>query len=100
MSSSDRFKERATRKQKRRQRRREKEHPQQSEPAGAEVQKPMENSATPSVLEDEELFRQAVLDHAITLGMDPEVDQDFLWIAEKALTAELPPDWELGECEV
>ena len=44
----------------------------------------------------DELFRQAVLEHAKFLGMDPEIDERFLYIAEEALTAPLPPNWEQG----
>ncbi len=41
--------------------------------------------------DDEELFREAIKQHALTLGMNPEVDEDLLWIAEESLTADLPP---------
>ena len=30
-----------------------------------------------------ELFKQGVLEHAVWLGMDPEKDKKFLWIAER-----------------
>ena len=41
-----------------------------------------------------EVFLQAVAEHAAFLGMDVEADRDYLWIAEEALLAELPPEWE------
>ena len=93
MSSSERYRERATRKHKRRQKRKQNSANSSSSNAADRMEEP---ETAQSVLDDEQLFHQAVLDHAITLGMDPEVDEEFLWIAEKALTAELPPDWELG----
>lgn len=34
-----------------------------------------------------------VLEYAVYLGMDPQVDQDLLWIAEEALLAPDPPGW-------
>lgn len=37
--------------------------------------------------------RQEVAEYAQYLGMDPDEDQDFLWIAELALTAPLPMGW-------
>ena len=41
-----------------------------------------------------DLFRQAVLEHAICLGMDPHgEDFDLLWIAERSLLAPLPEGW-------
>ena len=46
----------------------------------------------------DDIFRQAVLEHAKFLGMaDPEgADAKYLYIAEEALTAPLPPNWEQG----
>ncbi|GMI10527.1 hypothetical protein TrLO_g11170 [Triparma laevis f. longispina] len=41
-----------------------------------------------------ELFKQGVLEHAVWLGMDPERDKKFLWIAERSLVAPLPQDWQ------
>lgn len=40
-----------------------------------------------------DLFRQGVLEHATSLGMDPAVDGAFLWIAEKSLQEKLPMNW-------
>lgn len=43
-----------------------------------------------------DLFRQAILEHALCLGMDPygnEVDSSLLWIAERSLLAPLPAGW-------
>ncbi len=31
---------------------------------------------------DDALFRAAVREHAIFLGMDPDADKDFLWIGK------------------
>lgn len=47
----------------------------------------------------EDVFRQAIMDHALSLGMDPERDAGFLWLAEEALTAELPDEWEPVESD-
>ena len=41
-----------------------------------------------------EIFRQAVAEHAEFLGMDSASDSRFFWLAEEALLAELPPEWE------
>ena len=35
-----------------------------------------------------------VLEYAVYLGMDPEVDGELLWIAEQALRAPVPVGWE------
>ena len=48
---------------------------------------------------DPEFMRQAILEHARFLGMDPEEHEHLLWIAEEALTAALPEDWEQGVSE-
>ena len=43
-----------------------------------------------------ELFRQAVLEHAEYLGMDPQNNADdfsLMWIAERSLLAPLPESW-------
>ena len=40
-----------------------------------------------------DLFRQGVIEHATSLGMDPAVDGAFLWIAEKSLLEPLPLHW-------
>lgn len=40
-----------------------------------------------------DLFRQGVLEHALSLGMDPTMDAAFLWIAEKSLQEPLPQNW-------
>jgi len=40
-----------------------------------------------------DLFRQGVMEHAASLGMDPAVDGAFLWIAEKSLQESLPMNW-------
>ena len=37
-----------------------------------------------------------VLEYAVYLGMDPEVDGELLWIAEQALRAPVPVGWEEG----
>jgi len=46
------------------------------------------------VLISDSVFQQAVIDHAIVLGMDPREDAQFLWLAEEALLADLPDEWE------
>uniref|UniRef100_A0A7S2PFW9 Kinesin-like protein n=1 Tax=Leptocylindrus danicus TaxID=163516 RepID=A0A7S2PFW9_9STRA len=40
-----------------------------------------------------DLFRQGVMEQAECLGMNPEVDSELLWIAERSLLAPLPPNW-------
>ncbi len=42
---------------------------------------------------EEELWIQAIIQHARFLGMDPDIDKDLLWIAEEAISAtdSLPP---------
>ena len=50
------------------------------------------------VFDDPEFMKTAVKEHARYLGMDPS-DKDhaeLMWIAEEALTAPLPDDWEQG----
>uniref|UniRef100_A0A7S2WE81 Kinesin-like protein n=1 Tax=Mucochytrium quahogii TaxID=96639 RepID=A0A7S2WE81_9STRA len=47
----------------------------------------------------DDVFRQAVIDHAVALGMDPETDSQFLWLAEEALLAQLPVEWSLCDDE-
>lgn len=49
--------------------------------------------------DDDPLFQQAVRDHAEYLGIDPNVHSKYLYIAEEALVAPLPADWERGESE-
>mmetsp|Transcript_15733 Transcript_15733/g.27975 ORF Transcript_15733/g.27975 Transcript_15733/m.27975 type:complete len:1355 (-) Transcript_15733:40-4104(-) len=55
------------------------------------------NGGAESLLElNDDIFRQAVIDHAKCLGMDPENgDEQFLWLAEEALLAQLPNEYEL-----
>ena len=51
-----------------------------------------------AVFDDPDFMRTAVEEHARYLGMDP-ADPDhaeLMWIAEEALTAPLPDDWEQG----
>jgi chromosome segregation ATPase len=45
---------------------------------------------------DPEFMKTAILEHARFLGMDPEEHEHLLWIAEEALTAQLPENWEQG----
>lgn len=42
---------------------------------------------------DPELFNAGILEHACRLGMDPQQDQEFLWIARESLVAFLPEGW-------
>lgn len=42
---------------------------------------------------DAELFQAAIIEHATLLGIDPEVECDFLWIAKESLIAPLPEGW-------
>lgn len=42
---------------------------------------------------DPELFNAGVLEHACRLGMDPQRDQEFMWIARESLVAFLPEGW-------
>jgi len=53
-----------------------------------------DESAEASASDDSALLANAILEHAVYLGMDPETDKAYFWIAEKALTADLPADWE------
>jgi len=47
----------------------------------------------------EDVFRQAVIDHAMFLGIDPVKEDQYLWLAEEALMAQLPSDWEIFDDE-
>ncbi|CAM9413844.1 unnamed protein product [Ectocarpus sp. 4 AP-2014] len=49
--------------------------------------------------ESEEDYVEAVTRHAKYLGMDPERDGAYMWIAEEALNAEVPEGWVTGEGE-
>ena len=40
-----------------------------------------------------------VKEHMVVLGMDPEADAKYMWIAQKALTAPLPFNWEKADDE-
>ncbi|RHZ12637.1 hypothetical protein DYB37_005006 [Aphanomyces astaci] len=42
---------------------------------------------------DPDIFMEGVMEHSKYLGMDPERDQDLLWIARKSLVADIPPGW-------
>ena len=55
-------------------------------------------TADESMLNDE-FLQEAIREHALFLGMDPDVDQDYMWIAEEALTAPLPEGWQQAEAE-
>ena len=55
-------------------------------------------TADESMLNDE-FLQEAIREHALFLGMDPDVDQDYMWIAEEALTAPLPEGWQQGQAE-
>ncbi|OQR99960.1 hypothetical protein ACHHYP_03772 [Achlya hypogyna] len=44
-------------------------------------------------------YKEALHEHAKTLGLDPVKESQYLWIVEEALTAPLPPDWEQGETD-
>ena len=48
---------------------------------------------------DDAFLQEAILEHAKFLGMDPEHDRAFLWIAEEALTAPLPDGWQQANAE-
>lgn len=41
-----------------------------------------------------QVYEHAVYEHATVLGMDVEEDAEYLWLAEEALNAELPSEWE------
>eukprot|EP00903_Cladosiphon_okamuranus_P008157 g7856.t1 len=49
--------------------------------------------------EQEEDYADAVMRHAKYLGIDPEIDAAFMWIAEEALDADVPEGWITGEGE-
>ena len=42
---------------------------------------------------DPELFQQGVVEHARYLGMDPDADGQFFYIAEESLLAPMPAGW-------
>ncbi|ETW01096.1 hypothetical protein H310_06713 [Aphanomyces invadans] len=44
-------------------------------------------------------YKEAVREHARTLGLDPDKEPQYLWIVEEALTAPVPEDWEQGETD-
>ncbi|KDO21313.1 hypothetical protein SPRG_13205 [Saprolegnia parasitica CBS 223.65] len=44
-------------------------------------------------------YKEALHEHARTLGLDPVQEAQYLWIVEEALTAPLPDDWEQGETD-
>ncbi|KAG9405901.1 hypothetical protein AC1031_003817 [Aphanomyces cochlioides] len=44
-------------------------------------------------------YKEAVREHAKTLGLDPDKEPQYLWIVEEALSAPLPPNWEQGETD-
>ncbi|EQC28566.1 hypothetical protein SDRG_13644 [Saprolegnia diclina VS20] len=44
-------------------------------------------------------YKEALHEHARTLGLDPIQEAQYLWIVEEALTAPLPDDWEQGETD-
>ncbi|CAN0312878.1 unnamed protein product [Pylaiella littoralis] len=52
----------------------------------------------PPVSEEEE-YAEAVTRHAKYLGIDPEIDAEYMWIAEEALDADVPEGWVTGEGE-
>eukprot|EP00904_Undaria_pinnatifida_P002036 jgi/Undpi1/11833/HiC_scaffold_4.g01532.m1 len=47
----------------------------------------------------EEDYADAVTRHAKYLGIDPEADAAYIWIAEEALNADVPEGWVTGEGE-
>ncbi|CAM9341411.1 unnamed protein product [Ectocarpus fasciculatus] len=69
-------------------------------PAGDDDQLPAakgaEDGAPP---ESEEDYVEAVTRHAKYLGIDPESDGAYMWIAEEALNADVPEGWVTGEGE-
>ena len=44
-------------------------------------------------MSDPELFNQGIVEHARYLGMDPEIDAKYLWIAKESLVAPVPEGW-------
>ncbi|KAH9091772.1 hypothetical protein Ae201684P_011316 [Aphanomyces euteiches] len=44
-------------------------------------------------------YKEAVREHAKTLGLDPDKEPQYLWIVEEALSAPLPSNWEQGETD-
>ncbi|XP_054649389.1 trichohyalin-like isoform X3 [Dunckerocampus dactyliophorus] len=51
-----------------------------------------EPSEEPSDVSTEELKR-----YAVDIGINPETEQEFMWLAKQAMFAQLPPGW--SECE-
>jgi hypothetical protein len=56
------------------------------------------STADESMMNDE-FLQEAIREHAKFLGMDPDLDKEYLYIAEEALTAPLPDGWQQAEAE-
>ena len=40
-----------------------------------------------------ELFKQALREHAYEMGIDPDAEEEFMWIVEESLLAPLSDGW-------
>jgi hypothetical protein len=63
---------------------------------------PLDDNSAPigtGAEDGESLKQRAISEHAVYLGMDPVVDVEHLWIAEEALSAPLPPEWQQDETD-
>lgn len=58
-----------------------------------EGQQTAEDDARIVEMSNPELFNQGIIEHARYLGMDPDVDEKYLWIAKESLIAPVPEGW-------
>jgi len=70
-----------------------------AQPEEEEVKQTNEESKGPSVILEEEIdpeyepTEEELLEFAIWIGMDPEADREFFYIAREGLTVPLPEPW-------
>lgn len=44
--------------------------------------------------EDDPMLKEAIIEHCKYLGIDPETQPEYVWIAKKSMLAPVPADWE------
>ena len=69
-------------------------HPEKSTAPSADVATVPTAPAATGLAVDTESKRHVLLEYALYLGMDIVKDADLLWIAQQAVTAELPAGWQ------